>query len=176
MVKNILWVMGGMVLVFACFVIYTLATTRNHSPAEIAQFKGTDFTISIEYCRPFKKGRNIFGDLLPYDTYWRTGANEPTIVSFSKSFVFGNQKLSAGKYRLYSIPRADEWEVVLNSETEKWGAFEPDYSLDVARMTVATQSTKTCVEQFLIDIKPTASGLAINMSWDQTKVILPIEI
>ena len=176
MIKKILWVVGSMVILFAMVVIYQIATTRKHSPPATAELKTNEYHIKVDYCRPFKKGREIFGELLPYDTYWRTGANEPTIITFSEDFQFGSNIVRAGSYRLYSIPREQEWDVVLNSETQKWGLWEPDYNLDVARVTVPVQNSDSCVEQFLIKLTESREGAEMAMIWDLTKVIVPIKI
>ncbi|WP_420582866.1 DUF2911 domain-containing protein [Reichenbachiella sp.] len=176
MIKKLLWVVGAAVLLFATVVIYQIATTRKHSPSATAQLKTKDFEIKVNYCRPFKKGREIFGELLPYDTYWRTGANEPTIITFSENFTFGTKVVHAGSYRLYTIPRAEEWDVVLNAETEKWGLWEPDYSLDIAKVTVPVQQSDSCAEQFLIKLIENRDGADLAMIWDFTKVVVPIKI
>ena len=176
MIKNILWVVGGAVILFAAVVIYQIATTRKHSPAASAELATSTFNIKVDYCRPYKKGREIFGELLPYDTYWRTGANEPTIITFSENFTFGPNTVAAGTYRLYSIPGEEEWDVVLNTETDKWGYWEPDYTLDVAKVTVPVQQSDSCEEQFLIQLAPNEQGAELAMIWDFTKVIVPIKI
>ena len=176
MIKKILWVVGAAVLLFAAVVIYQIATTRKHSPPATAELKTQDFEISVSYCSPYKKGREIFGELLPYDTYWRTGANEPTIITFSEDFTFGANIVQAGSYRLYTIPRAEEWDVVLNAETEKWGLWEPDYTLDIAKVTVPVQQSDSCAEQFLIKLSESGNGAELAMIWDFTKVVVPIKI
>ncbi|MEP2024869.1 MAG: DUF2911 domain-containing protein [Reichenbachiella sp.] len=176
MIKNILWVVGGAVILFATIVIFQIATTRNHSPAATTELITSDYQIKVKYCRPYKKGREIFGELLPYDTYWRTGANEPTIITFSDEFTFGNQTVEAGSYRLYTIPGEKQWQVVLNSETEKWGLWEPDFALDIANITVPVMQSDSCAEQFLIQIVENGNGAEIAMIWDFTKVVVPIKI
>lgn len=176
MIKKVLWAVGAAVLLFATVVIFQIATTRAHSPAATAELITSNFSIKVDYCRPYKKGREIFGELLPYDTYWRTGANEPTIITFSTDFLFGSDLIDAGSYRLYTIPRAEEWDVVLNAETEKWGLWEPDYSLDVAKVTVPIKKAKSCEEQFLIQLAENENGADLTMTWDLTRVVVPITI
>lgn len=176
MIKKILWVVGAAVIIFAAIVIYQIATTKKHSPAATAELKTENYNIKVDYCRPYKKGREIFGELLPYDTYWRTGANEPTIITFSNDFTFGANIIRAGSYRIYTIPRESEWDVVLNSETEKWGYWEPDYTLDIAKVTVPVQKADSCTEQFLIELTSNDSGVELAMVWDLTKVVVPIKI
>ncbi|MEP3387642.1 MAG: DUF2911 domain-containing protein [Reichenbachiella sp.] len=176
MIKKILWVVGAAVILFATVIIYQIATTRKHSPPATAELITKAFEIKVNYCRPYKKGREIFGELLPYDTYWRTGANEPTIITFSEDFTFGANIVRAGSYRLYTIPREKEWDVILNGETEKWGLWEPDYNLDVAKVTVPVQQSDSCAEQFLIKLTENKNGVELAMIWDLTKVVVPIKI
>ncbi|UXX79592.1 DUF2911 domain-containing protein [Reichenbachiella carrageenanivorans] len=175
MIKKILWVVGAGMILFALTVIYQIATTRQHSPPATAILSTTHFQVTVDYCRPFKKGRKIFGELLPYDTYWRTGANEPTVITFSDDVYFGTSEVPAGKYRLYTIPGESEWQVVLNAETEQWGYWEPDYNLDVAKVTVPVQQSDSCVQQFLIRLTDQPYGANLALIWDFTKVIVPIK-
>lgn len=176
MIKKVLWVVGAAVILFATIVIYQIATTRKHSPPATAELTTNKYKIQVDYCRPYKKGREIFGELLPYDTYWRTGANEPTIITFSNDFAFGVTKVPAGSYRLYTIPRENEWDVVLNSETEKWGLWEPNYNLDIAKVTVPVKKADSCAEQFLIQLKENGNGAEMALIWDFTQVVVPIKI
>lgn len=176
MIKKILWVVGAAVILFAVVIIYQISTTKQHSPAATAELSTDNYQVKIDYCRPYKKGREIFGELLPYDTYWRTGANEPTIITLSNDFGFGSNIIPAGSYRLYTIPRAEEWDVVLNAEIEKWGFWEPDYALDIAKVTVPVQKAESCAEQFLIELSPSQEGVDLAMVWDFTKVVVPIKI
>ena len=176
MLKKILWGIGIAVILFSAYIVYILATTRNHSPAATATITSNGTTISIDYCRPFKKDRVIFGELLPYGQYWRTGANEPTLIKLDKAVSIGGKTVEAGNYRLYTIPDEKEWTVALNTELEKWGYYEPDYSLDVLRMKVPVENLSSVQEQFLIDIQKSAEGAEVHFAWDRTKVRLPIKI
>ncbi len=176
MIKKILWGVGILVILFSLYVLYILLTTKSHSPADTLTFSNGTVNISLDYCRPFKKGRVIFGGLVPYDTYWRTGANEATEIRFSADVQFGDKIAKAGEYRIYTIPGKEEWTVVLNSELGKWGAYEPDYDLDVLRIKVPAQKTTSEVEQFKIDLVETAGGVDLTMAWDDTKIAIPIKI
>lgn len=174
MIKKILWVLGAVAIISAAFVTFRIAANRRLSPAAEVLFQKGDMTISVDYSRPYKKNRLIFGGLVPFDAYWRTGANDPTIIEFSQDFQFGNAEVKAGTYRFYTIPGPDQWTVVLNSELEKWGIYEPDYNLDIARAMALTSNTSNFVEQFLIEINPSEDGAIISLSWDDTEVVIPI--
>jgi hypothetical protein len=78
-------------------------------------------TITIEYNRPSVKGRKIWGDIVPYNKIWRTGANQATTITFSDDVWLNGNAIKAGKYALYTIPTKDEWTILLNKNAESWG-------------------------------------------------------
>jgi len=131
------------------------------------------------YGRPSVRGRQIFGDLIPYDTLWRTGANEPTTLHLPFSTEVAGLPLSPGSYTLYTVPGRDMWVVILNRSTSQWG-LESDYTpeiraQEVGRATVPTQSTSSLVETLTISGVPTgpqSSDLVIE--WENTRVSIPI--
>ncbi|KAF5272514.1 hypothetical protein FQR65_LT17364 [Abscondita terminalis] len=95
-------------------------TAPQASPkSEIEQVIGLT-KVEVDYARPAKKGRLVFGDLVPYGKVWRTGANENTIVSFSDDIIIDGQKLPKGEYALYTLPKADAWEVMFYNDTKNW--------------------------------------------------------
>src|SRR4029077_5149846 len=77
--------------------------------------------VNIEYHSPGVKGRTIWGNLVPYDSVWRTGANEATTIDFSTNVIIGGTKVKAGKYALFTIPGKDTWTIIINSEADQWG-------------------------------------------------------
>ena len=92
--------------------------------------------IQVAYARPSARGRKIFGALVPFDSLWRTGANECTTIKFREEVVMGDKKIAAGKYSLFTIPSTDEWTIVLNSETSMHGTSGYDAQKDVHRFKV----------------------------------------
>lgn len=172
--KKLLIVLGVVCLLAIGFAGYKVLTTKKHSPESVATFKSEQVDISLKYCRPYKKGRTIFGELVPYGEYWRTGANEPSIISFSKEVVFGGTLVKAGSYRIYTVPGPEEWEVSLNTEVEKWGYSEPDYTLDIAKVKIPSIQAPCCVEQFLMEFKKEMDGASLTMAWDNIAVVIPI--
>ena len=178
--KRSIWIrVFAIILIVVVYVGYTLLTTKSHSPSAEANanLKGTE--ISVTYCQPFKKGRLIFGAkedgaLQPYGVYWRLGANEATEITFSTDVAFAGSPVKAGTYRMYAVPGKSEWEVSLNSELGKWGAFEPNHDLDVVKVRLPVKSMDDVVEQFNITFDTDSTGVLMNFSWDQTKVSVPI--
>ena len=77
--------------------------------------------VTLEYARPSVRNREIFGNLVPYDKVWRTGANENSVISFSTSVKIGDADVPAGKYSVYTIPNKDSWEFILYSDYNNWG-------------------------------------------------------
>jgi len=178
--KILLLSLLGIVLIGAGFVGYVMLTTRSHSPAEKLEFADGDFQLSVDYCRPYKKGRLIFGEesegaLQPFGEYWRTGANEATEVEFSKDVSISGQPLAAGRYRFYTIPGKDSWTISFNSELGKWGYSEPDYNQDVLVLEASSQPATQIIEQFTISgSKTSENSLELLLAWDQTQVRIPI--
>ena len=98
------------------------------SPLEKVTFKNNELTFDVEYSRPFKKDRLIFGNksegaLVPFGEYWRTGANAATNFSINSEITISGIQLMSGKYRLYTVPGEEQWEVFVNSEADTFFAI-----------------------------------------------------
>lgn len=134
--------------------------------------------VEVDYSRPSAKGRNIFGDLVPFGKVWRTGANSNTIISFSEDVVIDGKTLKKGKYALYTLPRVEKWEIIFYSKTDNWGNPEVWNEADVAlRATVTPETLNRNVESFTIDINNLDNNFAhLNLSWEKTLVALKFEV
>ena len=132
-------------------------------------------SVTVQYSRPAMRGRTIFGDLVPMDKLWRTGANKNTLVTFESDATVGGSPLKAGTYALYTVPSKDEWTVYFYTDTENWGLPKPwDESKIAAVYKVKAQSLDTSVESFTITIdKVTDSGAHLTISWENTSVAIP---
>ena len=145
--------------------------------SELMQTVGlTDVT--VEYSRPSTRGRIIFGDLVPFGKVWRTGANANTTISFSEDVVIGGKTLKKGKYALYTIPKADNWEFIFYSDTDNWGT--PDEWND-AKVTLKASAKpemlNRAVESFTININNLDNNFAnLELSWEKTLVPLKFEV
>lgn len=132
-------------------------------------------SIEITYSRPVVNGRKIFGDLVPYGKLWRTGANGATKIAFGEDVTIGGQKVKAGEYALYTIPNANEWEIILNTGVKNGGVVGYKESEDVARFKVKAAKLKTTVESMTIEVADVKSNTAtINIIWDKTSVSIPV--
>ena len=161
------------VLAVAFFVLRTY--TKSKSPEAVAVFKQDGLEVQVNYCQPAKKGRAIFGSLIPYGQVWRTGANEATLISFNKDVLLAGKPLKAGKYTLWTIPGANEWTVIINSQTGQWGTSY-DESKDALRVNVASAMKPEAVESFTIAFTPQAGGADMLLRWDMTEVAVPIRV
>jgi hypothetical protein len=132
--------------------------------------------VTIEYSRPGKKDRIIFGGLVPYGEMWRTGANGSTDITFSDDVKFGSVAVKAGKYALYTIPNKEKWTVILHTNTEIWGTGGDEYDPagEVARFDVLAQAYPTSVESFTINVHNISSdGGDLVVLWDKTMIAVP---
>jgi hypothetical protein len=134
--------------------------------------------IDIEYHRPSAKGRVVFGNLVPFDKVWRTGANENTTITFSDDVIINGSSLKQGKYAIYSIPNPDNWEVIFYSDTNNWGNPEVwDESKIVLKVSAKPEALSKNVETFTIGISNTDNNFAnLEFSWEKTLVSLKIEV
>lgn len=134
--------------------------------------------VTVVYSRPSKKGRTIFGDLVPFGKLWRTGANKNSIVTFSDDVVIKGQTLKKGSYAIFTTPKVDMWEVVFYADTENWGTPEDWNEKNVALSTnVDAQMLSNAVETFTIGINNIDNNSAtLDLSWDKTLVPIKFEV
>lgn len=151
--------------------------TKKLSPEETISYTENGYDVEITYSRPFKKGRDIFGGLVPYGEVWRTGANEATTFNTATDLVIQGQKLPAGKYTLWTVPNPKGWEIIFNSGHPAWGVNWDEKAsrkpeLDVVTATVRPMRNFMVYEQFTIELE--RDPLNLMMAWDFTRVDLPI--
>ena len=130
--------------------------------------------IEIDYARPNKNDREIFGGLVPYGKIWRTGANATTRIKFSDAVKVGDKELPAGEYGIFTIPNANEWTVIFSKDTK---AQAGDYKQenDAARVTVKPETLPMSMETFTIGLTDVKGASAmLNLMWDKTRV--PVKI
>ena len=132
-------------------------------------------SVSVQYSRPAMRGRTIFGDLVPMDKLWRTGANKNTLITFNSDASVGGSAIKAGTYSIYSIPSMDEWTIYFYTDTENWGLPENwDESKVAAVYKVTAQRLEEAVESLTISIdEVTDSGADLTLKWENTAVSIP---
>lgn len=153
--------------------------TPQPSPSSTVQQTVGLSEITVNYSRPSMKERKIFGDLVPMDKVWRTGANGSTDIEFSSDANFGGVDIKAGKYALYTIPSEDFWVVMLYADTEIWGDPGKDFdkSKVVAETKVKAMTIKPDIESFTIGFDDLRNGSAnLTLTWESTYVKVPIKV
>jgi hypothetical protein len=134
----------------------------------------TDVTLS--YSRPSVKGRAIWGDLVPYDKPWRTGANAATTITLSDDVTVQGQKLAAGTYSIVTIPGKDEWTVVFNGDTKLWWETEYDAAKDALRVKAKPEAIPM-LETFRIDFPSvSATGAVLAIEWEKVRVPVTVGV
>jgi len=158
--------------------VFRFKQTKSFSPEENVVFKDGNVTIHVFYNRPSKKGRVIFGQLVPYNKVWRTGANEATIFETNADLTIEGKTLRKGKYSLWTIPREETWTIIFNEEYGQWGINpqgdanrQPDR--DVVSVDVRAVNQEREFEQFTISFEKVAEEAEMVLFWDKTVVAVP---
>ncbi|MFI5218345.1 MAG: DUF2911 domain-containing protein [Bacteroidia bacterium] len=169
-------------LLVACFLFATTQTSnaqlKTPAPSPLQTFTQAFGLgeIKIEYSRPSVKGRVIFGDLVPYGTIWRTGANNATKITFDDDIKVNNTPVAAGTYALYTIPGQTEWDIMLYKDLELGGnthEYKPENEL--MRFKIKPVKTNEKVETFTIAINDmTFTTCKIDLVWENTRVSVPV--
>lgn len=132
--------------------------------------------LRVIYSRPQRDNRVIFGGLIAYGEVWRLGANEATEIEFFKDAKVGGKKVPKGRYTIYAIPFESKWTVIINKDTDTWGAFVYDQKKDVARIDVPVQILPAAVEPFSMSFSKTDLGANLSIAWEFASATIPIEI
>jgi Protein of unknown function (DUF2911) len=135
-------------------------------------------SVKIDYSRPSARGRAVYGELVPFGRVWRTGANMNTIITFGDDVKIAGKDIKAGKYALYTQPKADSWDVILYNDTNNWGTPEKwDETKEVVRATVKPEFLSRHVETLTIGMNALDSDFGfLEIAWEKTMVALKIEV
>lgn len=128
--------------------------------------------ISIDYSAPSVRGRKIWGELVPFDKVWRTGANQATTFTTDKDIMVEGKALKAGTYALVTIPKANEWVIIFNTNTGMWGANGYDQAKDALRVTVKPAMGNTVTEQMKFSI---AKDGKVSLAWEKLTVAFAVK-
>ena len=133
-------------------------------------------SFDVDYARPLARGRRLLGDVIPYGNVWRTGANAATQFTTSAPITLGGLKLAAGKYTLWTLPRENGVDLIVNTQTGQWGT-EYDHSRDLGATPMKSEVADPPVEQFTISIRDTdkRSG-ALVIEWGAFRWTVPIVV
>ncbi|MCS6808910.1 MAG: DUF2911 domain-containing protein [Bacteroidota bacterium] len=172
----LMWAKVDISGIFRVLASWQNSATRTSPHESVAGKVGTT-TLHIRYGRPRKRGRHIFGKLVPYNTVWRTGANEATEISTDTDVIVGEKLLKAGTYQLFTIPRPEAWTIIFNSKRGQWGAFFYNPHYDILRIDIPVRSLDgtSPVEQLTITIDSLAPNTGFTIMWDTVAVHVPVK-
>ena len=147
------------------------------SPAASFEQEVGSAKIKITYRRPLVRGRKIFGELVPFDKLWRTGASDCTVITTSEDISFGHNVLKTGSYSIYSIPSINEWTIIVNTDTTLHGETGYDEKKDIMRFKVPLEKSPNFYETFTIELNDINSkGEAfLKILWENTMVKIPVK-
>jgi len=145
--------------------------TKRPSPLALISMRYKDAYIKITYSQPQKRGREIFGKLVPYGQVWRTGANEASEITLTKNIQLNGSLLKAGTYSIFTIPEKEKWTIIINNDVGLWGAYNYNSKLDEMRFDVPVQSLNGEVyEQFTMKFDQRNDTADLLILWDRVKV------
>ena len=172
--KRLLIILGIIAAVVLIGFFTLRSWTKSGSPEAVAQIDQNGLKIKVDYCQPYRKGRKIFGGLVPYGKVWRTGANEATVIDLNQNVTVAGQPLDKGEYSLWTIPSPDGWIAIFNGETGQWGTSY-DQTKDILRVPVVARKHSPVTEQFYISFRPAGNSTEMVLVWDETEAIVPIQ-
>jgi Protein of unknown function (DUF2911) len=150
------------------------------SPLDSVSFTVADQSIKVCYGRPSSRGRVMLGGAdVPYGKLWRTGANEPTIFYTPVALRVAGISVQPGVYSLYTVPGAQQWEVIVNRSISQWGK-ENQYTdaikaQEVGRAKVKPEPLSKPMETFTIRAEPDGKNVALLLEWEKTRVRIPVQ-
>ena len=172
----------GLALTLGCALAGTLAAQApplvmpKLSPrATVGQTIGlTDITIT--YDRPAVAGREVWGKLVPFDSVWRAGANENTVIAFSSPVRVAGQEVPAGRYGLHMIPAQGEWTVILSRQANAWGSFSYDPKEDVLRVKATPIPAEPQERLAYTFDAPAGDSVIATLRWEKLALPIPIAV
>ncbi|BDD03940.1 DUF2911 domain-containing protein [Aureibacter tunicatorum] len=148
------------------------------SPLQETKIKIGVTDITLSFSRPSMRGREIFGGLVPYNQWWRTGANRNTTIEFSEEITIGEQRIKKGKYAIFSKPNPDKWEILLYKKTDNWNVPKTIDSTQIAAsITVPVKTIADTLEVMSISIDNfTNYEFDLSIAWSTSKVTIPVQL
>lgn len=134
--------------------------------------------ITIEYGRPYLKGRTIGKEVATYGEPWRTGADEATIITSTKPLKIGTIALAANTtYTINTLPNAGHWDLMIGKLGEKgqWG-IPYQQNLEIARTPMKLAKPSAPAEQVTISIDPSPAGGTLRIDWGTISASVPLTI
>jgi hypothetical protein len=158
-------------------------TAREAAQGPMGQLSGRDTlkaaiggaTITVDYGRPRRRGREIFGNVVPWNRVWRLGANAATGFTTDRDLLIGGVVIPAGSYTLFMLPASDGSKLIVNRQTGQWGTAY-DAREDFARIDLTSEQLAQTVEPLTISIEPQGDAGVLRVRWDRTQYAVPISV
>lgn len=163
--KKVLTIFSVMLLAVASFA-QSGEKKAPASPAAKAEGKVGNTSIVVNYAQPAVKGRKVWGELVPMDKVWRTGANSATTITFDKDVKIEGETLKAGKYSLFTIPNEKEWTIIFNKKADQWGAYDYSDKDDALRVKVKPGKSASFNERLTFAV----ADNKVKMMWENAEV------
>jgi hypothetical protein len=147
------------------------------SPLAIISTRYKDCYFKLTYSQPHKKGREIFGKLIPFGKVWRMGANEATELTITKNIQVNGTLLKAGTYSVFGIPEPEHWTIIISADVGLWGSYNYNESQDVMRFQVPVGEIpgNVAYEAFTIQLEQRNEMADLLILWDKTRISIPIK-
>lgn len=173
--KKTFYLLSILTLFCASNVFAQLNLPRESQRQNLSQVIG-DTTVSIVYHRPNTKARKVWGELVPFGTVWRTGANEATVFEVSGDVKINGQVLPKGKYSLHTIPAADEWTIIFNKKSDQWGSFTYDAKDDALRVKAKPLKAEFAETMAFGIENSTMNSAQVVIGWEKVKVPFTVDV
>jgi len=179
--KKLIIIAGVVIAIIALAFVGLRIYTKQFSPQDTVSYSRDNVEINVSYSRPYKKGRDVFGGLVPYGETWRTGANEATVFTTTADLNLKGKVLPAGSYSLFTVPTENTWKVIFNEQTGQWGVnFSGEVNKsdeqDVLTVEAGTVDSPDVFEQFTISFEQMGEEIEMILMWDQTLVVVPMTV
>jgi hypothetical protein len=167
--------LASILLLFTTLTLAQTDKSKRPSPPGTAEVTLKGKKITIEYSRPYLKGRHVGKELAPFGEVWRTGANEATSLVTETDLTIGGTRVPAGKYTIYSLPSEGTWKLIINKQTGQWGT-EYHEDQDLARIDMQKTALPQPVEQFTISFdKKSDTSANLNLDWENNRVFVTVK-
>jgi len=161
--------------VLAACILSSAQQDKNQRPSPPAQAQcqfADGKTITVDYSSPRMKGRKIFGELVPYGQVWRTGANEATAFVTTGDLVTKGTSVPHGSYTIFTVPKADQWMLIINKHTGESGTPYKYESEELARVPMSVTKLSSPVENFTISFDHTGGSCTLRLAWENTQALV----
>lgn len=163
-------------LTLLSLLVLSVSANWQASPRGSAEVTIDGKKITVDYGRPYAKGRKVVGELVPYDKVWRTGANKATHLTTEADLMIGNLAVPKGTYTLFTLPSASGWKLIVNKKTGQWGIPYTHESEELGRVDMKVGKLSAAVEQFTISLTAAKAGGTLKLEWETTSASVDFKV